>query len=497
MSVIKRLAGQTATYGLSSILGRLLNWLLVPLYTRYFLPAEYGIVTELYAYAGLFYVLFTYGMETAFFRYSEKHGHDEKVFSTAAWSLLISSLGLGAILLYFANDFASWLNYPQHGHFIRIFVLILAFDAIAAIPFARLRAENKALRFAVVKLSNIGINVGLNLFFIVLCPAILSGGVHSGLDRVIERIYHPEFGVGYIFLSNLLASAATALLLFPSFRKLKFGFSPALWKQMMRYGAPLLMVGLASVINDNLDKILLKFLLPGSPQFVSAQIGIYGACYKLSILMIIFIQAYRYAAEPFFFSEAKKEGARESYALVMKYFVIAGALIFLGVLFYMPVIKYFIGPRYHEGLYVVPILLLANLFLGIYYNLSVWYKLTDKTLTGGYIAVFGSLITIVGNILLIPLLGYEGSAWATLACYTSMAAVSWYLGQRHFPIRYAHGKIAFYLFFALGLYLLSHLFMEKLLSNNALLVANSILFVFYLVVVYRMEGSDFVAGLKD
>ena len=213
--------------------------------------------------------------------------------------------------------------------------------------------------------------------------------------------------------------------------------------------------------------------------------------------MIIFIQAYRYAAEPFFFSEAKKEGAMESYALVMKYFVIAACLIFLGVLFYLPIIKYFIGPKYHEGLYVVPILLLANLFLGIYYNLSVWYKLTDKTLTGGYIAVFGSLITIIGNILLIPVWGYEGSAWSTLACYSTMAAVSWWFGHRHFPVRYEYSRIGFFLLFALGLYLLSHHLAEPLLSTNSLLLANTIFLFFYLIVVYRMEASSIERNIRS
>lgn len=488
MSIVKKLAGQTAIYGVSSIVGRLLNWLLVPLYTRIFMESEYGIVTELYAYAGLFYVLFTYGLETAFFRYSEKHGHSKKVFSTANFSLLGSSIVLGAVFWFLSPDFAQALSYPEHTGFVQMFVLILAFDAMAAIPFARLRAENRPMRFASIKLTNIGVNIGLNLFFLVLCPAILKGGVQSELDHLIVKIYDEEFGVGYIFLSNLVASAVTLLLLAPGFRDLHHGFDGRIWKGMVKYGMPLVLVGLAAIINENLDKILLKFLLEGDTKEVQAQIGVYGACYKLSLLMTIFIQAYRYAAEPFFFSEAKKSAAKTSYAVVMKYFVIAGTLIFLGVLFYMPIIKHFLDSRYHDGLFVVPILLLANLFLGIFYNLSVWYKLTDKTLLGGYISVFDSIITIVLNIVLIPVMGYEGSAWATLACYFSMVAISFFMGKKYYHITYPVGRIAFYILFAVALFFLSDKLIKPTLATVPLLVANSFLFAFYLVVLYRIEG---------
>ncbi|HXH18767.1 MAG TPA: polysaccharide biosynthesis C-terminal domain-containing protein, partial [Chitinophagales bacterium] len=449
MSILKQLASQTAVYGMSSIIGRLLNYLLVPIYTYKLADtADYGVVTEMYAYAGFFTVLFTYGMETAYFRFAQSDNR-EKVFSTALGSLIASSviltlmmlLGSGELAKLLTKDTAAvQLSAASYRNYVTWFALILAFDALAAIPFASLRLQNQAARFALLKLMNIGCNMALNLYFIVAAPWLVRN------MGVAESFFVPSSAqVAYIFLSNLAASGITFLCFVPGIFKTSWRFDSALWKKMLAYAVPLMIVGFAGAVNEMLDRVLLKFLLPYSYEKNMAELGIYGACYKLSILMTLFIQAYRYAAEPFFFSESKKADAKENYAHAMRYFVIAGCIIFLGVMLYIDLVKYFIAEKYHAGLRVVPVLLLANFFLGIYYNLSVWYKLTDKTMKGAYIAMGGAVITIALNALLIPVMGYMGSAWATLICYVFMAAVSFRMGQRHFPIPYELGRIGFYL----------------------------------------------------
>ena len=441
---IRQLASQTAIYGLSSIVGRFLNYLLVPLYTRVFLQAEFGIYTQLYAYIAFAFVLFTYGMETAYFRFYEQE-KSPKVASTALGSLLITTLVLTAILVLTSGSIAHTLQLVGHQDLIIFTALILGADALGAIPFAQLRSQNKPVKFAAIKLVNIGINIGINLFFLVLCPEILKSSSLASLHPLITSIYNPSFGIGYIFIANLAASGITLLLLYKELLYVRFGFDPALWKRMIRYASPLILVGLAGIVNEMLDRVLLKFLLHGTPEQNDAQIGIYGAAYKLSMLMSIFIQAYRYAAEPFFFAQASKTDARDIYAKTLKFFVIVGAIVFLGTLLYLDIIKYFLGRNFYEGLHVVPILLMANLFLGIYYNLSIWYKLTDKTLLGAYVTVGGALVTIGLNIWLIPIMGYTGSAWATLACYAFMAFASYFFGMKYYPVHYPLGRIALYI----------------------------------------------------
>ncbi len=452
MSAIRQLAGQTLIYGLSSIVGRFLNYLLVPLYTYQFAAESYGIVTELYAYAAFLLVVFTYGLETAFFRFYEERKQDLSVFSTALLSIVSSTIILGGLLWLLADPIAEVLYLGSHSNYIRWFVLILCFDTLTALPFALLRARNQPMRFAAIKLANIGLNIGLNLFFLVLCPYLLSNESWSFMHASISFLYNPEVGIGYIFLSNLAASSITFLLLLPLWKHVKPTFDTALWRKMMAYALPLILVGLAGIVNETLDRILLKFLLPGTPIENQAQIGIYGACYKLSILMTLFIQAYRYAAEPFFFARARQADAGHTYATTLQAFTLAGSLIFLGVMLYLDILKYFIGPAYHEGLVVVPILLMANLLLGIYYNLSVWYKLSDKTSLGAWVAVSGALVTILLNWWWIPVMGYVGAAWATLVCYLWMTVISWWMGQRYYPVDYPIMTLASYLAGALALY---------------------------------------------
>lgn len=489
MNPLKKLAGQTAIYGLSTIVGRLLNYLLLPVYTRVFLPGEFGVFTEIYAYVGFLMVLFTYGMETAYFRYSEKQKDYHVVFSTAFISILASTLIFTGILIAFSESIAQLIEYPQHPEYIIWFALILGFDALTAIPFARIRQKNQALKFAAIKLVNILVNIGLNLFFLVLCPWVVKNNADSAFTDFVNAIYQPEIGVGYVFIANLFASGLTFLITSTEIFNHQIKFDKKLLGQMLKYALPLLVVGFAGIVNEMIDRIMLRRLLPYSDEQNLALLGIYGACYKLSILITLFTQAFRYAAEPFFFSQSNSENAREIYAQIMNYFVIAGSFAFLAIMLYIDTAKYFIGTEYHSGLKVVPVLLMANLFLGIYYNLAIWYKLTDKTLIGAVISIGGALITILLNVLLIPVLGYMGSAWATLACYTTMVIASYLWGKKHYPVHYEISKLGLYILLAGGLYLInlkavSIFEIENLVSKY---LFNSTFLVVYCLTVYLIE----------
>ncbi|MFW5687390.1 MAG: lipopolysaccharide biosynthesis protein [Bacteroidota bacterium] len=449
-NAIRRLAGQTAIYGISSIVGRLLNYLLVPVYTNYFLTHEFGVIAVMYSYVAILIVILTHGMETAFFRFSEQQPDNKaRIFGTALLSVFAISFVFVLTTTMFSQPIADLLRYPDHPEYVLWFGIIIGLDALMSIPFARLRAENKPIRFAIVKLAGIGVNILLVLFFVVFSPWIIEN--HDGvLAGLINRVYNPDVGVGYVFISNLVASSITALLLLPVIFRGKFAFSAAVWKPMILYAFPLLIAGLAGILNEALDKILLVYLLP--EETAMSMVGIYGACYRVSVLMVLFIQAFRFAAEPFFFAEYKNENAKELYARVMKVFVVTCLFIFLGIMLYMDVIQYFIGKDFREGLDVVPILLMAHIFLGIYFNLSIWYKLTGQTRFGAYIAVIGAGITILFNILLIPLIGYYASAWAHLVCYFCMTLISWYWGQKHFPVSYDIPRIILFIAAALVLY---------------------------------------------
>ena len=449
-SQLKKLAGQTAVYGLSSILGRLLNYLLVPLYTRLFAPEVYGIVTELYAYVTFLLILLTYGMETGFFRFAQDKSIFDKVYSSILVSITATSTLFIALLLIFLTPIANLLDYQLNPEYILWMGLIVALDSLISIPFAKLRLQNKAWKFAILKLINIGINIGLNLFFLLLCPKLTS----SNPDSALLALYSPTIGVGYVFIANLIANVFTLLMLLPEILNIKFSFDKTLLKKILIYAMPLLIAGFAGMINETLDRVILKHLVPDSLNPME-QLGIYGANYKLAILMTLFIQMFRYAAEPFFFNNKNESNARELYAKATKYFIICGLMIFLGVMFYIDFIKYFIDVNYHEGLKVVPILLLANLFLGIFFNFSIWYKLNDMTKYGAYLAIFGAILTIVLNVVLVPIYGYVGSAWATLICYVAMTLLSFYWGQKYYKVPYGILNAVFYFVFALGLYFIS------------------------------------------
>ena len=458
MSVAKKLASQTAVYGVSSIVGRVLTYLLVPIYTRAFAAAEYGVVTGLYAYVSFLNVVFTYGMETTYFRFANRPGTDRRELYDRTLSLLIvSTTVLTAVLMLLARPLLGLLEIPPgHEQYAIWVAVILGLDALTAIPFARLRLENRARKFASIKLAGIVANVVLNLFFIVLCPAVVSGHFLPTLQPLVARVYDPTVGVGYVFLSNLVASGLTLLLLWRELLDFRFRLNPAFLRPLLNYAYPLMLMGLAGMVNETLDRILLPKWLPDNfypGQSSLTAVGIYGACYKLSIFMSLVIQAFRYAAEPFFFSQSTEKNSPATFAMILKWFTLCCAVIFVGISLNVEDFgRLFLRrPEYLQGLVVVPVLLLANLFLGVYYNLSVWFKLTDKTYYGTYIGAGGAVLTIALNFLLIPLLGYVGCALATLACYFMMAILCWRLGERHFPVPYPALRLGLWLLFASAL----------------------------------------------
>lgn len=479
MNPLKKLLGQTAIYGLSSIVGRLMNYLLVPLYTYTLPAAEYGTVTELYAYVAVIFAFLTYGMETTFFRFAETEGNKEKVYGTSLISLFGSSLIFIVLFFVFREKIAESMGYVQHINYLIWFAFILFFDALTSIPFAGLRQEGKAIRFASLKLINIGVNIGLNLFFILYCTRVINNNDGGLMFRFVSSFFNPNQLIAYIFISNLIASGITLLLMLPTYRFLRAGFDFVLWKRMLRYTWPILVVSIAGIIPVSIDKILLPYL-SSDPETAMSSLGIYGANAKIAVIMVLFIQTFRYAADPFFFGEASNKDAQKTYALVMKWFVIAGSFIFLGTLLFLDVIKYFIGSSYRSGLGVVPILLMANLMLGIYYNLSFWYKLTDKTIYGAWFSLAGAVVSIVANIILIPLWGIYGAAWAVFFSYLFPNLLSYYFGRKYFPIPYEIMKIIFYPLAAVVFYLFSKTF-------ETAIYWNVFLFGLYFLMMFILE----------
>ena len=432
---------------------------MVPLYTKFFDPEAYGVVGELYAYVGFLVVFLTFGMETTFFRFSHKKGADQQTIYNQAGTFI---LGINLIFLIFtilfSQGIANILDYSEHKEYIIWFGLIVVADAISSIPLAKLRQEDRAKKFATVQLATIGVNIFLNIFFIVICKHLYFTGNSFFL---IDWVYYPEIGIGYVFIANLLSSLVRPIMLMKEFKQLRIVVDKVVLREMVIYAFPLVIAGFAGIINEVLDRILLRRILTAthSRSYSLQQLGIYSACYKLSIMITLFIQAFRYAAEPFFFSKAHQDDHKKIYSKVMTYFVIIVSLIFLVVTLYLDLFKYFIpNEKYWEGLKVVPILLIANIFLGIYYNQSIWYKLSNQTKFGSYISMGGALLTIILNVALIPWIGYMGSAIATLLVHFSQMVASWKLGQKHYPIKYNIRKVSFYLIFSILLYLISLLF---------------------------------------
>lgn len=447
MSTLKRFFQDTFIYGFATVLPRLMNFILVPLHTYALGTAGYSINTTFYVWAAFFNVVLTYGMETAFFRFFSTSKEKSKVFSTAFITLTCTTVLFFGLVFVFRSWITNFIGLqPIYFNYL---LGILALDTLVVVPFAYLRASNRPVKFAIIKIINIGVVVLLNfyfLYFVTTYPSLT--------PQIVLSNYSSEDIVGYIFIANLIASAVTFLILLPYFFKTKIQYSTTLLKQMWAYGWPIMIAGLAFVINENLDKLLLKEML--SDEIM----GAYAGCYKLAVFMMIFIQAFKMGAEPFFFNHAKQENARKTYATILEYFVIAGSLILLVLVVFLDFFKELIirDESYWITISIVPVVLLANLFLGIYHNLSVWYKLTDKTRIGMYISVFGAIITIVLNVVLIPVIGFMAAAWATLAAYGSMMVISYFLGRRYYPVPYNLKIIGMYLLTAVALSAISYIF---------------------------------------
>ena len=481
MTGIKSLAKDTAIYGMSSIIGRFLNWCLVPLYTYKLATGEFGDVTNLYAWMALLLVILIYGLETGFFRFANDGAErDPKtVYSTCLFSLATTSAIFMGLVFLFQSPISRLLKLSEHPEYILITAAIIAMDALCALPFAYLRYLKRPIRFAALKLLFIALNIILNLFFLVVCPWIWK---HA--PEWINWFYDPTYGVGYILISNLLGTFIVLLALSPEIVRIPWRFRPDLLKRILRYSFPLLILGVAGIMNQTLDKILYPMLI-SDPVAAKSGLGIYGANYKIAIVMVMFTQAFRYAYEPFIFAQNKGEDKRVAYAEAMKYFIIFGLFIFLGVMFYLEILRYFIDPDYFSGLQVVPIVMIAELFFGIFFNLSLWYKLTDKTQWGAYFSLFGLAITLTINIAFVPRYGYIACAWAAFTCYFAMMIASWFIGQHYYPIRYDLKGIGKYLLLALVLYVIA---LWIPIENQILRLSfRTILLVLYILYVIKKD----------
>ena len=451
MNDIRKLAGQTVIYGFGTVVPRFLNYaLLTPFYTYIFGREQYGVVTELYAWMVLALVILTYGMETTYFRFAGKKAPAEEVYGTAIVSLLTTSLLFILAVSLFLKPVSGFLGYGEHPEYIRMFTWIVAIDAFSAIPFAWLRGNNRPVRFSILKIINVIVTLVTAWFFLKAAPSLAERG-----NTWILKIYDPDFEVGYVFVANLAGSAVTLICLLPFMLKIRPVFDRKLLGKMLAYSWPLLIGGMAGSLNEVLDKILLRRLIGGAEGL--ATVGLYGAGFKVGVLMSLFIQMYRFAAEPFFFEKAGSKDAKETYAVTMKYFVITALILFLGINLYIEALQIIIGPVFRESLIVVPIISMGYLLLGIFINQSIWYKVHDKTIYGAWITIIGAAVTVTVNLVFVPDYGYIAAAWAHVACYLSMVLVSYFVGQKLYPVKYETAKIMLYIALAVGLLVVSGL----------------------------------------
>ncbi len=465
MGLYKNLFKQTAIYGLATVFPRMMSFFLVPLYTELLPKEAYGKVNIIFSYLIFFNVILAYGMETAFFRFYNKETDKKNVVDTAAVSIFWTTLIFLACALLFRNTLAFYSEIDVQ--YVTYTIWIIALDALVVIPFSKLRATQRSMFYAVLKMGNVTVNLVLNLFFLIFLPKLAVSNPGSFFDT----IYVENFQIGYIFISNIMASLLTFLVLSPDYFKIKWHLDRELWKRMLRYGMPILVAGIAFAINEQFDKILLGKLLPKN--IADAEVGIYSACYKLGLFMVLFRTAYTLGIEPFFFSHADKKNATQTYATVTKYFVIFGSFMMLGVIVFADLFKSIMirDSSYWEAMKVVPLIILANFFLGIYTNLSVWYKLIDKTYIGAWISIVGAVVTLALNFFLIPKYSYMGSAIATISAYGSMMLISYFMGQKHYPIPYDKKKIGGYLGVSIVFSIVSfYYFRENYFVGAALLI---------------------------
>jgi len=477
LNPLKSLLGQTAIYGLPTIVGRLLNYLLVPLYTHYLPLSIYGRVSELYAWVAFLIVLLTFGMETAFFKFINDKEDKASVFKNSFLTVIGFNSIFLLILFFFNQGIADAMLYSDHSEYIILLGIIVCIDAVSALPMAKLRAERNAKKFATIHFTAIALNICLNLIF---------------LGFFLNK-NHPEEGVLFILMANLISSLVKPIGTYKDFLGLKWAYSKELAKEMFKYSFPLVVAGFAGIVNETLDRAMLKHVLFNraglSLKLAEAQLGIYSACYKLAMIVTIFLQAYRYAAEPFFFAQAKEKDSHMLYAKIMNYFIAFVCLVFIGVALNIDVFKHFIrNEDYWAGLGVVPILLIANVFLGIYYNQSIWYKLSGQTKFGAYIAIGGAGITILINLIFIPLYGFWASAWATLVVYGLQMIASYLLGQKYYPIKYNLRKFGLYFGLALFIFLITYfLDLDPGAFSWTKFVLHNTLILFYVGVVWFVE----------
>lgn len=492
MGVIKGLMKDTAIYGLSSIVGRFLNWCLVPLYTYVFAAGQYGIVSFLYSFTAVALVILNYGMETGFFRFANRGDRDpETVYTTSLISVGSTSLLFILLITLFIHPVSGMLDLPDHPEYVWMLGIIVAIDAFTNIPFVYLRYSKRPIRFATIKLMNVFVNIGLNIFFILCCPWLME---HA--PAAISWFYTPlggaEFGIGWIFVANLLSSLCVFAALIPQIIGRKYRFDASLLRRMLGYSWPLLILGIAGILSQNMGQMLMPYLFPGQRHAADVMIGIYSANMKIAIVMVMFTQAFRYAYEPFIFAQVKDhtDGRKQAYADAMKYFIIFGLVIFLGVIFFLPVLRHFISPGYWEGLSVVPVMMVAELCVGVFFNLSLWYKLTDRTRWGMYLSLLCFAIMLTLNVVLVRAIGipggYMGAAWAALGAYFIVMVVSYFLGRRFYPINYPLGTIAYYVvvaavFYAIGVYVVQTPYEALTLALRALLL------IVFVAIIFRRE----------
>ncbi len=481
---LKKLASQTAVYGLGSVLPRVITFFYSFVLTYIFKqPSELSANIVFYSYISFLNILFTYGMETAFFHFSNKVDDKARVYSTAVISILVSCIGLSLLFILFSGSIADLIKEPEHVNYIIWCVLIVATDAIMAIPFARMRLNNQAKRFGALKLLNVSVFISICIFYFNVCkPAYIDNP-----ESMLGKIYNPEVGVGYMFLAGFLANLVSLLFLVKEFIGIQYVFDKDLWKQMLRYAWPLLILGFAGMINETFDRFILIYLLP--EDVAKTQTGIYGQCYRIAMFMTIFTTAFKYAAEPFFFNHAKHEDSKKLNAMVMKYYILFCLFLFLGTMMNLPWLQKVVSENYRSGLAVVPILLLANLCVGVYWNLSIWFKLTGQTKFGAIITVMGAVITLVINFVGIPKFGYMACAWATLASYGAMMVASYALGQKYYPIKYNLRSISVFTFLALGFYFISTLY-STMESTTIKLILNNILLALFTLIFYKLEFDN-------
>ncbi len=477
MNPLKKLFKQTFIYGLATVLPRMLSFILVPVYTKAMATGTYGEVAVIFSWFAIFNVFLAYGMETAFFRFNSNSDDKQKVVSTSLLSILVSTLVFLVVALTFKESLASLLSIDFK--YISYVIIILVLDALVIIPFAWLRATEKPMQYAIVKITNVAINLGLTIFFLLALPSL----VENSPESVFNGLYKPNFEVSYIFIANVIASGITLLMMFKLYLKSSYVFDAVLWKKMLKYSIPIMLAGVAFTINEVFDKILLERLLP--EHIADEEVGKYAACYKLALFMTLFATAFRMGIEPFFFSHSKSENPQKTYAQITNYFVILGSVILLAVVVFADVLKviFIQNKDYWVAMPVLPIIVLASFFLGIYHNLSVWYKVTDKTKVGAYISFIGATLTIIINYTFIPYFSYMASAVATLVAYGSMMFLSFYFGRMYYPIPYNLRKIGFYLSISIVFSILSF----YIFNQN--LIIGIILLSLFLGLVYKLENA--------